>query len=86
MIGANNADLLSQMVTNNKNKDSLILEKITVQKEHEIKQVVEKNQPDLDVYLRDDNKPVELIQIDNLSFKERRSKRLAELNRKLNMK
>ena len=86
MIGANNADLLSQMVTNNKNKDSLILEKITVQKEREIKQVVEKNQPDLDVYLRDDNKPVELIQIDNLSFKERRSKRLAELNRKLNMK
>ena len=39
-ILANNADLLSQMVTNNEIKDSLILEKIIAQKEHESKQLV----------------------------------------------
>ena len=38
-ILANNADLLSQMVTNNEIKDSLILEKIIAQKEHESKQL-----------------------------------------------
>ena len=35
MICMNNADFLSQMVTNNEIKDSLILEKITTQEEHE---------------------------------------------------
>ena len=35
MICTNNADFLSQMVTNNEIKDSLILEKITTQEEHE---------------------------------------------------
>ena len=65
MICANNADLLSQMVTNNEIRDSLILEKITAQKEHESEQLVEKIQPDLDVYLHDDNEPVELTEIDD---------------------
>ena len=37
MIRANNADILSQMVTNNEIKDLLILEKIVAQKEHESK-------------------------------------------------
>ena len=50
MICANNTDLLSQMVTNNEIKDSLILEKIIAQKEHESKQLAEKIQPNLDVY------------------------------------
>ena len=56
MIRANNADLVSQMVSNNEIRDSLILEKITAQNECESKQLTEKIQPDLDVYLRDDNK------------------------------
>ena len=56
MIRANNADLVSQMVSNNEIRDSLTLEKITAQNEYESKQLTEKIQPDLDVYLRDDNK------------------------------
>ena len=36
MIRANNANLLSQMVSNNEIRDSLILENITAQKEHAI--------------------------------------------------
>ena len=46
---ANNVDLLTQMVAKNEIRDSLILEKINAQKEHESKQLVEKIQPDLDV-------------------------------------
>ena len=67
----NNADLISQMLTNNEIKDSLILEKIIAQS-------------DLDVCLQDDDddESVVLIEIDNSSLKQRRSKRLAELNRK----
>ena len=38
MIRGNNAELLSQLVSNNEVRDSLILESITVQKEHESKQ------------------------------------------------
>ena len=37
MIRVNNADLLSEMVSNNEVRDSLLLEKITAQKEHESK-------------------------------------------------
>ena len=50
MILANNADLLFQIVTNNGIRDSLVLEKITAQKEHGSGQPAEKIQPDLDVY------------------------------------
>ena len=55
MILANNADLLSQIVSNNKVRDSLILEQITAQKDCENNQLAEKVQPDLDVYLCNDN-------------------------------
>ena len=55
---------------------SLILEKTTAQKEHESKQLAEKIQPGLDGFLRDDN------ETDDSSFKRRRSKCLAELNKK----
>ena len=85
MICGNNVDLLSQMIFNNEIKDSLILEKIIAQKEHESKQVAEKIQPDLGVYLNDDDADdelVELIEIDNSSLKRRRSKRLAYLSQK----
>ena len=51
----NNADLLSQLVTNNEIKDSLILEKMILQEEHERKQLPKKILPDLDVYLPDDD-------------------------------
>ena len=54
----------------------LILEKTTAQKEHEIKQLAEKIQPGLDGFLRDDN------ETDDSSFKQRRSKCFAELNKK----
>ena len=63
------------MITNNEIKDSLTLEKIITQKEHEGKQLAEKIQPDLDVYLRDDNVDdefVELIEIDHSSLNRRR--------------
>ena len=56
MIRVNNADVLSQMVSNNEIRDSLILEKITAQKDHKSKKLVEKIQPDLDVFLRDEIK------------------------------
>ena len=85
MICANNAELLSEMVTNNKIQDSLILEKVIAQKEHKSKQLAEKIQPDLDVYLRDDNvddESVELIEIDHSSLEGGRLERPAELNRK----
>ena len=45
MIRGNNAELLSQLVSNNEVGDSLILESTTVQKEHESKQSLEKIQP-----------------------------------------
>ena len=53
MIHANNVDLLSQMISNNETRNSLILEKITAQKEQESRQLAEKIQPDLDVFLCD---------------------------------
>ena len=86
-IQTNNADLVSQMVNNNEIKDLLILEKITVQKEYESKQLAEKFQHDLDVYLCDGNKLLEQTEIDDdvilcLSLKQRRSKPIGELNRK----
>ena len=86
-IQTSNADLVSQMVNNNEIKDLLILEKITVQKEYESKQLAEKFQHDLDVYLCDGNKLLEQTEIDDdvilcLSLKQRRSKPIEELNRK----
>ena len=88
MIPANNSDLLSQMISNKEIRDQLILEKNTVQKEHESKQLAEKIQPDLDVFLRDENEPSPLPTelINELSFKSKRSKHLLELNRKSKMK
>ena len=44
MIKANNADLLSQMISSNKIRDLQILQKITAQKQHKSKQLVEKIQ------------------------------------------
>ena len=87
MIRANNADLVSQMVSNNEIRDLLILEKITAQKEYESKQLAEKIQPDLDVYLRDDNKLSKLTETDDNvilspSLRRRRSTRIEKLNRK----
>ena len=88
MIFPNNADLLSEMISNNNIRDSLILEKITAHKEHESKQLAEKIQPYLDVLLCDENEPSPLPAelTDESSFKRRRSKRLLELNRKSKMK
>ena len=88
MIPANNSDLLSQMISNKEIRDQLILEKNTVQKEHESKQLAEKIQPDLDVFLRDENEPSPLPTelINELSFKSKRSKHPLELNRKSKMK
>ena len=76
MIRVNNAGLLSQMISNNEIRDSLILEKITTQKENESKQLAEQIQPDLGVYLRDDNE----TKVENRSFKQR-SKRIAKLKK-----
>ena len=88
MIPTNNSDLLSQMISNNEIRDQLILEKNTVQKEHESKQLAEKIQPDLGVFLRDENEPSPLPTelINELSFKSKRSKHLLELNRKSKIK
>ena len=95
MIRANNADLLSQIFSNNKIRDSLILEKVTAEKEHKSKQLAEKIQPDLDVYLRDDDNDDDDDDDDDndndddnddelpgmrLSFKWRRLRLIAELN------
>ena len=69
------------MVSNNEIRDSLILEKITAQKECESKQLAKKIQPDLDVYLRDDKELSELTKTDGdvilrSSLKRRRSKHI----------
>ena len=89
MIRANNADLLSQMFSNNKIRDSLILEKVTAEKEHKSKQLAEKIQPDLDVYLRDDDNDDDdnnnddnddKLQGKRLSYKWIRLRLIAELN------
>ena len=76
MICASNVDYLSQMVSNNKIRDSLILEKITTQKENESKQLGEEIRLNLGVYLRDKNK----TEVENRSFK-RRSKCIAKLKK-----
>ena len=75
------------MVSNNKIRVSLILKKITAQKENESEQSAEKNQPDLDIYLHDDNELLELTETNDdvvlrLSLKRRRSKSIEELNQK----
>ena len=87
MIWAKNADLVSQMVSKNKIRVLLILKKITSQKENESEQSAEKNQPDLDIYLHDDNELLELTETNDdvvlrLSLKRRRSKSIEELNQK----
>ena len=75
------------MVSNNEIRDSLNLEENTAQKECELKQLAKEIQPNLDVFLCDDNEPsVELSDIDDSTFKQRRSKRLVELNKKYNIK
>ena len=75
-IEINNADLVSQMVSNNEIRDSLILEKTIAQKENERKQVEGQIKSDLCVYLRNEND-------ENTTFKGR-SKRIAKL--KINKK
>ena len=75
------------MVSKNKIRVLLILKKITSQKENESEQSAEKNQPDLDIYLHDDNELLELTETDDdvvlrLSLKRRRSKSIEELNQK----
>ena len=76
MNRVNNADFFSQMISDNKDRDSLVLEKIAAQKEHESKQLAEKNSTRFRCFLRYDN------EIDDSSSKWRRSKQLAELNKK----
>ena len=83
MIRVNKADLIFQMVSNNEIRDSLILEKITVQKKYESKQLVKKIKPDLEVYLHDDNELSELTETDGdvilcQSLKRRRLKHIEE--------
>lgn len=75
------------MVSKNKIRVLLILKKITSQKENESEQSAEKNQPDLDIYLHDDNELLELTETNDdvvlrLSLKRRRSKSIEELNQK----
>ena len=88
IICANNADLLCQMISNTEIGDPLTSEKITAQKDHESKQLAEKIQPDLDVFICDEHElsplPVELT--DESSFKRRRPKHLVELNKKSKIK
>ena len=82
------------MVSNNEIRDFLILETVMRQKEHKSKQLVEKIQPNLVVYLRDDDDDDDDDDNDDdnddelpgkqLSFKQRKLRRIAELNRELN--
>ena len=84
MIRVKNADLPSQLVSNNEIRNSIILEKITAQEERKSKKLAEKIQRDLDIFLRDDNEPfAALTEIDDSTFKKRRSKRLVESNKKI---
>ena len=84
MIRVKNADLPSQLVSNNEIRNSIILEKITAQEERKSKKLAEKIQRDLDIFLRDDNEPfTALTEIDDSTFKKRRSKRLVESNKKI---
>ena len=84
MIRVKNADLPSELVSNNEIRNSIILEKITAQEERKSKKLAEKIQRDLDIFLRDDNEPfAALTEIDDSTFKKRRSKRLVESNKKI---
>ena len=79
------------MITNNKIRDSLILEKITAQEKHESKRLAENFHPGIDVYLHDDHDDIDDDNDDNeidnnASFKRRRSKRLAKSNQKVKSK
>ena len=56
------------MVSKNKIRVLLILKKITSQKENESEQSAEKNQPDLDIYLHDDNDLLELTETNDDLF------------------
>lgn len=84
MIRVKNADLPSELVSNNEIRNSIILEKITAQEERKSKKLAEKTQRDLDIFLRDDKEPfTALTEIDDSTFKKRRSKRLVESNKKI---
>lgn len=84
MIRVKNADLPSQLVSNNEIRNSIILEKITAQEERKSKKLAEKIQRDLDIFFRDDNEPfATLTEIDDSTFKKRRSKHLVESNKKI---
>ena len=84
MIRVKNADLPSELVSNNEIRNSIILEKITAQEERKSKKLAEKTQRDLDIFLRDNKEPfAALTEIDDSTFKKRRSKRLVESNKKI---
>ena len=76
------------MTSNTEIGDPLTSEKITTQKDHESKQLAEKIQLDLDVFICDEHElsplPVELT--DESSFKRRRPNHLVELNKKSKIK
>ena len=72
MIKTNNADINEQMIIENENKNLLISQKIEEQNKSET-EFAEKNQPSLDLFLRNYNKD------DGDDSKRRKSKRIIEL-------
>lgn len=72
MIKTNNADINKQMIIDNENKNLLISQKIEEQNKSET-EFAEKNQPSLDLFLRNYNKD------DGDDSKRRKSKRIIEL-------
>ena len=72
MIKTNNADINKQMIIDNENKNLLISQKIEEQNKSET-EFAEKNQPSLDLFLRNYNKD------DDNDGKRRKSKWIIEL-------
>ena len=50
MIKANNADLLQQMITNNKNKELFFSQKIKEQEKRKYEELAKKIQPSLELF------------------------------------
>ena len=85
MIKANNADLLQQMITNNKNKELFFSQKIKEQEKRKYEELAEKIQPSLELFWRNYNNSEDESKDNEIktTFKQRKSKRLIELRKKI---
>ena len=82
MIKENNAEILSEMINTNESKESLISKKIVEREKREGEELAEKVKPSLELFLRDYDENEKKENMEEVVFKWRKSKHLAELKKK----